>query len=431
MKMTDEMLKRQVINQLAEKNACMVHFSTADVLMRVNNYAANKRATQIRTGIASISATLALIILGAFFLLTPSGHAAAKDILSFFAQLSGNERPQTIIVDHQNELPNIAENASSAVAVPQTIVLDDFVYNLTPDQAEEKAGFPLISDEVLPDGYVLNKVIFNQKKVDVIRLYLWNGMGGTDGIVLSQQLVPEKMPIGKSSDVTFYQVGGILVEGVQGGWLETANAKVESWIPGSPMYTYRWQQNGYLFTLQFVFNEVTDPGYLAEDARLQVIGLLTGSENATPKRWNLNNLTLEDSIEVAEFPVLVPSQPIKGMIFDRAIYEVEVPRLVLLYEPGSTELQMRIFEIPIELSTGDDEYTGLPTNAVQKVNVGSSPATFIRGAMINGIYDPNFSLSLVWKTDTTFIHITVLSADSGTSPSIAIEDLIALAESMH
>lgn len=434
MKATDELRKRQVLIQLAEKKARISNVTPSKISIGVEEFNARKRLSRFRANVAGISASLLLVIMGVFFFMTPTGHAVANDILNFFSQTPSNERPLTIVVEHENELPTSIANEQDPMeltAAPQTIVNDDFVNDLTVNRAEEMAGFTLFSDKAIPEGYELNDVIFNRKTVAVTRQYLWNGKSGTEAIVLTQQLIPEELPIGSNATVEHLQIGSVWVEGVQGGWLEPAGSNVELWEAGSPMFTYRWRQEGYTFTMQFVYNEVTDPGYIPEQNRLKLIGLLTGTESTIPVRWNLNNLTISEVKEVAEFPALIPAASLKGLVFDHAVYEVDTPRLIMVYAPATVQVRMNIFEIPIELSGDKNESSGLPADAIQNVKVGTYPAVFQRGAMVNGVYDPYFSVSLVWKTETTFVNITVFSMDSTKLPPINLEDLIAFAEGMQ
>lgn len=433
--MNEEQIKKQIIAQLAEQKAPASRISTSAVLAQIENLRGRQFAARRRLGFAGISAAVILVMLGAFFALTPTGRATAQGILNFFINQPANQRPEPIVVQHKSELPTLAPTevspATTPTVEPQKIVLDDLAFDVTVDQAEEMAGFTLAAADAMPTGYELGLVSYNRQTNGVTRLYFWEGKNGNAGIAFTQQTVAESEPVGADAVVKSHQLGDVAVESVDGSWFQMLGSSSETWEKDSPVYSYRWQQDGFTFILQFIFNNDWDPGYLTEENRLKLVSLLVGGESDAPERWNLNHLSLAEVKEVADFALLVPVQPLEGLVFDAAVYEKETPRMVFLYEPDSANIAMRIFEMPQTVSGSPTDYSAYPAGAVEQVMVGLYPATLSRGAVVNGSYDANFGISLTWQTEKTTIHIMVYSPGYATLPQVEKEALIAFAEGMQ
>ncbi len=433
--MNEEQVKKQVIEQLAEQKVPASKISTSAVLAQIDIQRGRHIAARRRLSFAGVSAGVILVMLGVFFALTPAGRAAAQGILNFFVNQPANQRPQPIVVQHESELPTLAPTVLipgvTPTLEPQKIVLDDLAFDVTVAQAEEMAGFTLTSADAMPTGYELGIVSYNRKTNGVTRLYFWEGKNGNAGIAFTQQTSNESEPVGADAQIKRYQVGDTAVESVDGSWFQLLGSQSETWEKDSPVYSYRWQQDGFTFILQFILNNDWDPGYLSEENRLKLVGLLVGTESEAPERWNLNHLSLAEVREVAEFALLVPTQPLEGLVFDAAVYEKETPRMMFLYEPDSANLAMHIFEIPRAISGGPTDYSAYPAGAVEQVMVGAYPATLSRGAVVNGSYDADFGISLIWQTEMTFIHIQVYSPGYATPPQVDKEALIAFAEGMQ
>lgn len=433
--MNEEQIKNQVIKQLAEQKAPASKISTRAVLAQIEDQRGRQIAARRRLSLAGISAAVIVVMLGAFFALTPAGRAAAQGILNFFVNQPANQRPEPVVVQHESELPTAAptsaESGVTPTVAPLTVVLDDLAFDITLEQAEEMAGFSLVAADAMPSGYELGIVSYNRKTNGITRLYFWEGKNGNEAIAFTQQTSAESEPVGADAQVTRHQIGDVIVESVDGSWFGLLDSNFETWEKDSPVYSYRWQQDGYTFVLQFIFNNAWDPGYLDAEKRLKLVSLLAGAGGDAPQQWNLNHLSLAEVKAVADFASLVPTQPLEGLAFDAAVYEKETPRLVLLYKPDSANLEMRIFEMPLSVSGGSTDYSAFPAGTVEQVKVGAYPATLSRGGMLNGSYDANAGISLTWQTDTTFIHIWIYSPGYATLPKVEKEALIAFAEGMQ
>lgn len=379
-----------------------------------------------------LSAALFLVLAGAIFMMTPSGKAAAESLFQFFRNEPTSQRPQPVVVQRETELPTWApaqnQPSETSTLEPQIIVLDDFISDLTVEEAEKLAGFAVTGTQQMPEGFLHYSVAYNQRKQGVIQTFTWDGKPGGEIIYLSQQLSAEVEPVGQNAEIQVIKLGETRVEVVAGCWFQLAGSSLETWEADAPVYTYRWQQDGFHYSLMFVFNEPSGPGYLSEENRLTLVKLLTGDAEVVPEYWNLNNLSLEDAREVTDFPAIVPTREFPGLSFDRAVYELENKRLVFLYEPDGIPFSLRVFEVPLSVQDKAD-YSNYPTGSVEQVMVREYPATLVRGAVVDGKYDPNFSISLSWKTETVFITL-FLRAMGESLPDVPVEDLVNFAEGM-
>ncbi len=380
----------------------------------------------------SLSTLAFLLLAGAIFLMTPSGKAAAESLFQFFRNEPASQRPPQVVVQRETELPTWApaqnQPSETSTLEPQIIVLDDFISDLTVEEAEKLAGFAVTGTQQMPEGYLHYGVAYNQRTQGVIQTFTWDGKPGGEIIFLSQQLSAEVEPVGQDAEIQAIKLGETRVEVVAGCWFQLPGSSMETWEADAPVYTYRWLKDGFHYSLMFVINEPSGPGYLSEENRLTLVKLLTGNAEEVPEYWNLNNLSLEDAREVTDFSAIVPTREFPGLSFDRAVYEPENRRLVFLYEPDGSPFSLRIFEIPLPGQTETD-YSNYPPDSVEEVMVGGYPATLVRGAMVDGKYDPNFSISLSWKTETVFINL-FLRAMGESLPDVPVDVLVNFAEGM-
>jgi len=93
-------------------------------------------------------------------------------------------------------------------------------------------------------------------------------------------------------------------------------------------------------------------------------------------------------------------------------------------------LKMSELEITQELKTSKPTINGLPPDAIVKVMIGNNPGAFVRGAVVDGVYDPEFGLTLWWQIGE--LQISLHFHNSANFPArLEMEDVIAIAESFH
>jgi len=388
------------------------------------------------------------VLAGVIFFLTPLGQAAAQSILSLFTRAESDVRP--VPTDQQSAalVPSPTPVPTQMVAL-QAITPGSTFWTPTPAPTRESNGSlwgltlseaaalaqfePLAPAEVLA-GYSLADVVYNPDPATVTQIYKFTPYQAGEMFILSQRAALPDDAVGQSAEVETFWVGDVLVETVRGGWFAPAGAAVEQWENDIPVHAYRWQQNGYTFTLDFWVGDTFSPAYLTAVDRQAQIEVLLGARAALPERMNLNNLESIEAVRaVSEQPVLAPTLLPEGFIFGHGVYETG--RVVLIYEPAagtrySGNASLTIFETPLNPGAAPLTYDNYPPGAVETVAIGPYSGTLVRGQMMDNVFDPDAGASLVWQTETLNINLWVRYS-STYAARLAPEDLITLAESME
>jgi hypothetical protein len=231
------------------------------------------------------------------------------------------------------------------------------------------------------------------------------------------------------------QIGNTTVESVSGSWFSPASSNNEKWISDAPIHTFRWQKDGFYFTLQFWVNDTFSPAYLSEDNIREMVETFLGTRAALSEKLNLNNLKSQEEIKLASgMEVLTPTVLPEGFVFSRAVYEPENRRVVLIYQPENSiqdpnSARLVIFETPATPSQKPDSFEGYPPEALQKITNGQFNGTFIHGAVVNGVYDPDFGLAVEGQTNSLNITIHFYNS-ANSSTQLGKEEMISIAESL-
>jgi hypothetical protein len=411
---------------------------------RLSNAPWTQRAVNRRR--FGITAILFVLVAMSIIAATPQGRVWAQSLLHFFergdampvAPVTGGILPtRTPQPTYQAELVTISpgETDSGAFFTPTpatTGEVGDVVYNLTLEDAQKLAGFAIRVPSVVPAGYDLSEISFDRQTDTVWQIYKFLPYQSGEMFVISQS--PENAPItiGQDAAVEQIQVGDVMVEHVAGMWFAVTGASWETWDPNTPLHTFRWEEDGFYFTLQFVVGETFSPAYLSQQNMVAVIEVLMGLRTSMPDEVNLNYLTSYDAVaEAAGFDILTPSVLPEGFVFSHAVYEPENKRVVLIYRPEdgsrySSGASLVIFEIPG--ATPAVSWDGFPAGAVETVSIGTATGTFLRGAIVNGVYDPDFCLSVIWQIDGLYVQVRFAG---GSYPAQLDEDaMLAIARSM-
>jgi hypothetical protein len=202
------------------------------------------------------------------------------------------------------------------------------------------------------------------------------------------------------------------------------------------VHTFRWQAGPYYFTLQFWVGDTWSPAYLTRDDMIAMLEVVMGVRESFPERTNLNSLvSVEDAEAAAGFNLLAPAVLPEGFIFSHASYEPDVQRMVLIYAPQGASRQssgarLVIFETPLFTPAPVLSWDGFPAGAVETVAIGEATGTFVRGAVVDGVYDPDLKLGLSWETGSLRISIHFWNSESYPA-RLERDQLISIAESMH
>jgi hypothetical protein len=400
---------------------------------------------------------LLAVAAGAALFFTPPGQAFAQGLYQFFTRAEGDslstsasqptEPPpptRTAAPTHIAELQAVAPAGDVAdiegypTATPVVPGGPNApLWNLTLDQAEQLAGYEVRVLASLPPGYRLDNVVYDPQTQEVEQFYGFHPYAAGEQFILHQRPSSPADVIGQSATVEQLNLGGLPVEYVAGSWYGENGAEAETWHPDSIHHTFRWQQGDFFFTLEILFDSANtwSPAYWTQDGMLAMVEIAMGTRAEYPEQVNLNNLTSIAQAELAAgFDLLVPSTLPEGFVFSRAVFQPESRMVRLFYRPqdGSRDSSGTQLVIVEKLGAGQlaETWEGYPQGAVETVMVGSRQATFARGSMADGFYDPEGSLYLAWDTADLSIKI-IYSAPSGYPTRLDREQMIAIAESMQ
>jgi hypothetical protein len=152
----------------------------------------------------------------------------------------------------------------------------------------------------------------------------------------------------------------------------------------------------------------------------------------------LPEVTQAEQAEGVHF--LGPTSLPVGSVFEQAVYDRSLHTLKLTYQPqkGSSSLanvHLTILEIPVAYYQYQ-LWDGYPPGAIEQVSVdqgsavGETTGYLITGSVIDGQYQPNHSLSLIWVTQGLVISIQVTNAVDQAMP-IDQAEILAIAIAMN
>jgi hypothetical protein len=232
-------------------------------------------------------------------------------------------------------------------------------------------------------------------------------------------------------------MGDILVEVASGSWYSSTGSNQLEWIDDASAHTFRWQQDSFIFTLQFLVGDTFSPAYLTKEDMQAVVEVVVGVRSELPTKVDLNNLkSVEEVEQVAGFQLLAPTLLPEGFVLERAVYEPENQRAIFIYRPNDTAGSMNhpsliIFEVLKSDEMLPAKYPDdFPAEAIEQVKIGETSGTLTRGAIVDGKYDPSSGLSLHWETNNLSITINY-SGSSEHSAQLEKVDMIKLAEGLQ
>ena len=396
----------------------------------------------------------ALLLFGFFFFLSPLGQVTGDNIWKFFfnAEKDTLPIPTGISTDAIMQLPTLTPVPTKIVSLQPVHTQNsenifvptpknksywqNYIYGLNLSEAEELAGYPILTLGTLPSGYQLTDVSYESQIKEVQQTYIYFPRQTGEMFIFTQQPIQTIQEIGKNATIEKIIIGDVEVEEVSGTWFPAAGSDQQEWISSDNVHTYRWQKNNMYYSLHFLTNEPYSPAYLSSDDMENIVEMAVGIRKELPETVNLNDLnSIEEAEKISGFSLLAPGLLPEDFVLERVVYEPDNYRTVAIYNPfngksSSTNPSLIIYEIHIEKSIVYPEAKeDLPASAIEQVPVNSFPATFRRGAIIDNQYNPDIALSLHWETDD--LSITVNYTPSSSHPArITKEQLIEIAESM-
>lgn len=391
--MTDKSLGN-ILQDLAEKGAPAQEI---DLRKRIRGQLegvvqGNMRQKRLlwQLGTAAAVITLATTLLGVM----PQGRAWAEELIHFFIHEGGDNMATTEPLGTYAEVENL-------------------------DEVQKMVEYDLLAPAILPAGYILTDIFLNPESGEVVQLYKYQPYQSGEFFLLSQAPTREEVMIGSSASVENLVIGSSAVEYVSGQWFGEDGSMTTQWIQDMPVHTFRWQAGETTMTLQFWVNETFSPAYLDRETMLEVVEVVMGLRNAYSETLNLDHLTSIEEAEIAAGGnVLAPEVLPEGYAFSFAAYEPG-ERMTLIYETADGQ-RLVIFETTIAPDLGN-----IPTEAIQRCAIGEIEGIYVRGSMLDGVYDPDLPGSLYFEKDGTHIGIHPRNATLG------MEVLIHIAENME
>lgn len=399
---------------------------------------------------AAVGVTLVLLGVG-LVALTPQGRSLAHSMLVFFGYRASDTQPlpsgqpsepvpptrtpAPIQVLGLQTVP-AAQPTQPAPTPATTASNGEWLYGVTLEAANQLMGDPVVVPASLPTGYSLESLNVSPSTGEVQQIFKYAPYQSGEIFVLSRQPAAQLEMVGASAAVEQLQIGGVLVEYVQGIWFAAPGAASEQWDSAAEVHTFRWQSGEYAYSLFFGLNETFSPAYLTESQMLALVEVLLGARAALPVALNLNNLESIAALEqAAGFDILAPALIPEGFVFERGVYEPENQRVILLYTPAANSrytsgTRLVIFELPLAAAGTPAGVEGFPPEAVASVTVNGFPGTLVRGALVDGQYDPDFGLSLRWSTSSLFINMRFTSSQ-GLPVEISPEDFLQIGISLE
>lgn len=457
-------LKRQVIHHLAEQGVPADYNPWEEVKGQLESNQAGRKTMRhsgidaplnlsLKVRFAGVLTMLLVLLVGTVFFLTPQGQVTANNLFQLFRRAESNVLPLPTGLPTESILPTSTPFPTQIIGL-QSVPTEEpgvfftptpkekteqgtITYGLTISEAEELAQFAIRAPNSLPSGYRLSEVTFDSQTRAVQQIYKYFPYQSGEMFVLSQEPSQPTDSVGQNAQIDQIQVGDITVEAVNGSWFSAAGSNQEEWINNAPVHTFRWQQDGFTFTLQFLVGDTFSSAYLSKDDMQAVVETVIGTLSAFPESMNLNNLASVEEVEqAAGFQLLAPTLLPEGFALERAVYEPENKRAVFIYRPKDTAGSMNhpsliIFEILKDGDTLPAIYPEeLPPEAIEQVTIDTASGTLVRGAVVDGTYDPNFGLSLHWETDNLSITINY-SGTSSHPAQLEKADMIEIAEGLQ
>lgn len=244
----------RTLNQLAEEGI------PADLDLRASIYGRLEMSkSRPRKGVLPMKASFAqprrlvaliaiiVLLFAAVYLLTPQGRTWAQAALGYFTNADSDTRP----------------------VETQTPELREWEYNLSIEEAEQRAGFDVLVPTRFPDSLfyslLFREVNFEpQQKMVVISYditYQSDPSVTGNGILLLQQPIPEDGEsceicslVGASAEIEKVQIGDIPGEYVAGVWQAIGDTGQWGWVSDPYLQRLRWQANGVAFELLAMIN---------------------------------------------------------------------------------------------------------------------------------------------------------------------------------
>jgi hypothetical protein len=411
-------------------------------------------------------AVFVLLLIVAFFLVTPVGNAIAKDIVQFFTRAGSDVKiipTQYVFVPPPtptSKPPFGLALVPAEMDYPRPTATPVTPQGLSLDEAEKLAGFDLFEPSKLPRDYNLSKVEYDAEK-QVVSLWFKSPRGVTGEFILIQEgrnLVLNE--IGASAMVETIPIGDIDAEFVKGGWFTDAGSTEEQWYNEMEVYNIRWQEKDVSIQILIMLNDTFMPAYVTRDEMIAFAQSIVQCQSSDSEGCNgahasiihmpkppAEGFDMADYNSLSEielwttFDILEPSLLPEGIPYSHVWFnsEKQIVRIScgnfsedLMHTQGPT---LFISESPV--TGGNDSYESLfPDEAIEKVKVNEIPATLLKGRLETTLgstdttWKDSADLMLSWVNNGVEYGISFSPGYLG-GEQLSSENIVRIAESLH
>lgn len=412
------------------------------------------------------AAIFAILLITAFFLVTPVGSAIAKDILQFFTRSDSDVKTiPTQFVSVPPPTPTTEPTFGLALVPavmenPQPTATAVTPRGLSLDEAEELAGFELFEPSKLPRDYNLTQVEYDAEK-QIISMWYRSPRGVTGEFILVEEgknLIQSE--IGASAKVEYIPVGDTEAEFVKGGWFTDAGSNEEKWYDDMEEYNLRWKVQDISIHVMIMLNDVFMPAYITRDEMVAFVQSIVQCPSSDSDACNgahasvsqmpeppADGLDMADYSSISEiepwtnFDILEPSMLPEGIQFSHVWFNAKLQQVWiscgsfaedLMHSQGPT---LFIFENMINSGSEFDESI-YPVEAIEKVTVNEISATLVKGRLesasgsTTSTWKDSADLMLSWVNNGVQYSISFAPGYLG-GEQLSTENIIRIAESLH
>lgn len=346
----------------------------------------------------------AMILIGLAF--TPAGKVLAEEIIHFFNQVTGNTLPlqsdevvevlptatpqptyYPALLPADQVQPTEVENESTPVAAPQ---LDpDQLQDLDSMTARSLVDFSLLEPSVLPDGYRLQNIRFDDSQKALLFTYT-SGSTGTGAyfvLIQGRNLTSLQIPDDATRET-------ILANGKQVEWISGQKP-----LADGASTVLRWEQDGVELMMELYPGGGQGDSELQQEDWVAVVNGLTACPTSGSKKdyaCEVNRAAIAAGFTPWQFP-----QAPDGYSFKNVYYKAGLT--AIWYASSAGELGLLQSEEDFKTQETSDWFS-VPQDAIQEVTVAGQAAEYVNGSFIaqpgkdHAIWNPDSGqIRLRWK----------------------------------
>lgn len=293
------------------------------------------------------ASALILFALLSFILLTPQGKALAQTVIGLFT--------------------NAEKDVVSLREADANHFLKPAIQGLSLEDASKTAGLAYSDLPLVPAGYQLDGRTYYLSGKILRTVYKYNPYNAGE-MFIHDQSPNDIQPaiVGKSANVENFELAGYPIAYVEGAWVFTRPAGMMEWEGETNFHTYRWEEEGIIHNLSFVYDDSDSksPAWLSEQIQKEIIEGVLGLRTSFSPDVFLNRVAdLETLEKLAGFKVMTPAYLPDGYALGRFAYDEKGGFVELHYSMDGSENDSIIIlagkpgSLGPELAVDDPDYS--------------------------------------------------------------------------